>query len=240
LRRESAPSLEARYAGAEFRLRARGADFTQARPLTGDGARHSKKSRPHLGAERLARYRLIDEVRWSSFSGHNQFWRRTAVRAIFALIEGVVYRMKQLAYEVHAYEGTLLPSADVASLLLEESYELNDKGVAITRPNYPQIEKNIKFAFASVARAYNITYQLNFGDVRWDAFKKTLKVRNRLTHPKNTQDLIVSDEEAAIMMVAYIWFLSSMKALVDEIGASLTFRAQELEKIARGYSDTDV
>ncbi|HYX72933.1 MAG TPA: hypothetical protein VE732_09185 [Nitrososphaera sp.] len=176
---------------------------------------------------------LADDVKVTGKAEKNennrQFWRRTAVRAIFALIEGVVYRMKQLAYEVHVYEGMPLPNAD-AALLLEESYELNDKGVAITRYNYPQIEKNIKFAFASVTRAYNITYQLNLSDARWDAFKKTLKVRNRLTHPKHTQDLIVSDEEAATMLVAYIWFLSCLKELVGEIGTALAHRAQELEK----------
>lgn len=54
---------QARYAGTEFKLRARGADFKEARPRTGDGARHFKKSRPQLGSERLARYRLIDEER---------------------------------------------------------------------------------------------------------------------------------------------------------------------------------
>lgn len=186
---------------------------------------------------------LADDVEVAGKAEKNeanrQFWRRTAVRAIFALIEGVVYRMKQLAYEVHAYEGAPLPSADVA-LLLEESYELNDKGVAITRHNYPQIEKNIKFAFASVGRAYSVSYQLNLGDAGWDAFKKTLKVRNRLMHPKHTQDLIVSDEEAAIMMVAYLWFLSNMKALLDEVGAALNLKAQEFEKIARGDRNSDV
>jgi hypothetical protein len=172
--------------------------------------------------------------------GNRQFWRRTAMRSVFALIEGVVYRMKQLAFEVHEYDGMPLSRAE-AAILLEESYELNEKGVATIKQNYPKIEKNIKFAFATLGRAYNVPYQLHLGDeVGWGAFIKTLKVRNRLTHPKHVVDLTVSDEEITTMMNAYYWFLASVKALLDEIGAALNFRALELEKIARGDSDPHV
>jgi hypothetical protein len=166
--------------------------------------------------------------------GNRQFWRRAAMRSVFALIEGVVYRMKRLAYEVHEYEGNPLSGAE-AAVLLEESYELNDKGVATIKQNYPKIEKNIKFAFAALARAHNITYQLSLSDeAGWGAFIKTLKVRNRLTHPKHVRDLTVSDEEIKTMMNVYYWFLTSIKAILDEIEAALNSRALELEKIARG------
>lgn len=160
--------------------------------------------------------------------------RRAAVRAVFALIEGVVHRMKHLAYETHAYEGVELPRAEVA-LLLEESYDLNEKGAVVIKQNFLQIEKNIKFAFAAVARAYGITHQLNVGGIGWDSFKKTLKVRNRLTHPKNAQELAVSDEEIKDMKETYKWFLTSAKELLDEVAASLEHRAQALEEFARGH-----
>jgi hypothetical protein len=165
--------------------------------------------------------------------------RRAAVRAVFALIEGVVHRMKHLAYETHVYEDAQLPRADVA-LLLEESYELNEKGAVIIKQNFLQIEKNIKFAFAAVARAYGITYQLNVGGIGWDSFKKTLKVRNRLTHPKNAQELIVSDEEIEDMKRTYAWFLNSFKGLLDEVAASLNSRAQALEDFARGHDNREI
>ncbi|MDQ3684173.1 MAG: IS3 family transposase [Acidobacteriota bacterium] len=55
--------MEARRAGCEFRLRKRSHRLTPEAARGGDGARHLKKSRPHLGSERLARYRLIDEER---------------------------------------------------------------------------------------------------------------------------------------------------------------------------------
>lgn len=147
--------------------------------------------------------------------------------------------MKHLAYETHAYEGAELQRADMA-LLLEESYELNEKGAAIIKQNFLQIEKNIKFAFAAVARAYGITYQLNVGGIGWDSFKKTLKVRNRLTHPKNIQDLDVSDEEIEAMKRTFAWFLNSAKGLLDEVAASLNRRAQALKNFARGHDNEEV
>ncbi len=71
-----------------------------------------------------------------------QFWRRTFIRSTFALIEGNTFRMKQYALtQCHLFTG-----AEVA-LLKEESYELNEKGIAFEQAKHVNISRNIKFAF---------------------------------------------------------------------------------------------
>lgn len=55
--------MEARDFRGEFRLGARGAGFKKAGARAGGGARHLKKSRADLRAQRIERYRLIDGER---------------------------------------------------------------------------------------------------------------------------------------------------------------------------------
>ncbi len=158
----------------------------------------------------------------------SQFWRRTLVRTSFAFIEGVVYRMKQLAFEVFSCEEASLSRSEVA-MLLEESYELNDKGEAISRAKYLQITTNMKFAFKALARAYGVNYDLVVDEAERDNFKKALKIRDRLMHPKSTLDLTVADAEVSTVDKAVGWFGESARELQSEITLSLNERTDALK-----------
>lgn len=158
----------------------------------------------------------------------NPFWRRTLVRTSFAFIEGMVHRMKQLAFEVYSYEGISLSRSEVA-MLLEESYELNDKGEAISKANYMHITKNARFAFKSLARAYRVNHELNVDDAGWDNFKKALKIRDRLMHPKSSSDLIVDDRDVAIVDTAVGWFGLNAHELQTKMVSSLNERTEALK-----------
>ena len=140
----------------------------------------------------------------------NQFWRRTFVRSTFALIEGNTFRMKQYALtQSHLFTG-----AEVA-LLKEESYELNEKGIAYEQPKYVNISRNIRFAFQSFAHSFHSNYTLKVDDKGWDCFKKALKVRDRLTHPKGLNDLNITDQEINDAMVALSWYSKSFGELFE-------------------------
>ncbi len=150
----------------------------------------------------------------------SQFWRRTFIRSVFALIEGFTYRLKQVALEASKKFSIELSKSEIA-LLLEESYEVNDKGQAETRPDYIQLPRNIRFAFRMYSLAYGINYQLKIDDDGWLSFKEALKVRNRLTHPKSTDDVSVSAEDMSHAEKAAIWFVRSsdeiQRAMIEEM-----------------------
>jgi hypothetical protein len=150
----------------------------------------------------------------------NQFWRRMLVRSVFALIEGTVYRMKQLAFEVSLDERVPLSRAEIA-LLVEEGYDLNDKGEPIVKSNHLNITKGIRFAFKASARAYGISYALKVDDSGWDSFKKALKVRDRLMHPKSTSDVNVVDDDVLCLERAVSWFAESVNEIQSKMVLSL-------------------
>jgi recombinational DNA repair protein (RecF pathway) len=158
----------------------------------------------------------------------SQFWRRTLVRTSFALIEGVVHRMKHLAFEFCSYEKIPLSRAEVA-MLQEEGYELNDKGEAISKVSYMHITKNVKFAFKVLARAYSVNNELKVDDAGWDNFKKALKIRDRLMHPKSSSDLIVNDADVSTVDKAVGWFGQHAHELQTKMVASLNERTEALK-----------
>jgi hypothetical protein len=156
------------------------------------------------------------------------FWRRTLVRTSFAFIEGTIHRMKQLAFEVCSYEGISLSRSE-AAMLLEEGYELNDKGEAISKVSYANITKNVRFAFKSLAHAYGIHYELKVDDAGWDNFRKALKIRDRLMHPKSSSDLNVDDADVAAVDKAVGWFGENAHELQTKIVCSLNERTDALK-----------
>src|SRR5262249_24849713 len=85
-------------------------------------------------------------------------------------------------------------------------YQLNDKGEVNEQRLQIPLKTNIKFAFRAYARAHLLDYKLNVGDNRWNDFKNSLAVRDRLTHPKEAENLEVSDEELKCLQRAFDWF----------------------------------
>src|SRR6059036_2785433 len=102
--------------------------------------------------------------------------------------------MKRIAFSCRFQSGVSFSVGDLM-ILLEKTYRPDDKGKAEEQRMQISLKNNIKFAFKAYARVHMTEYELNIGDSRWDDFKKSLSVRDRLMHPKRAQDLEVSDEE---------------------------------------------
>ena len=146
----------------------------------------------------------------------SQFWRRVYIRTCFSGIEAEIYAFKQIALEQHEKQGGLFNEGELA-LLNEHSYDVSDKGEAHTQQKFIQLTKNIKFAFKAFARSWSITYEFP-ADQGWTSFVAAVKIRNRLTHPKNHDDLTVSSEDLREVITANIWFVENtlflMKAML--------------------------
>lgn len=102
------------------------------------------------------------------------------------------------------------------------------------------IINNIKFAFRTYARAHMTDYELNIGNSKWDDFKKSLTVRDRLMHPKRVEDLEVSDEEMDRLQRAYDWFTAatlevmnlSLENMTKDVKSKLTAeQAEQLDRV---------
>ena len=77
--------------------------------------------------------------------------RRNYVRAVFAYIEGHVWGIKQLCFEVTS-PGVLLPGE--IAMLLEQTHDIKDNGSVFTRPAKIRLPPNIRLAFETLGRVF--------------------------------------------------------------------------------------
>jgi hypothetical protein len=146
----------------------------------------------------------------------SQFYRRTLVRTFFGFIEGFG----------NALRDGLLDLPDSARLnpcqigiLKDERYEIekNGKPKAI-EARYPSL--NLLAAtlrYWAELKGHDET-QIStkiFGNDGWRKFQQTLEVRHRLTHPKISEGIDVSDTEIRVSLDAFVWLLTVLTDLLD-------------------------
>lgn len=145
----------------------------------------------------------------STPENERQFWRRTLVRAVFGFVEGIIYAIKQGAYDDGTETGHTFTAAERA-MIQEESYDINDNGLAITRNAKITLKRNLDFSFHIYAKVHSVSYKLDKGGRGWQSFQAALKIRDRLMHPKIEDDYTVSAEEREIVVQAATWFTKSI------------------------------
>lgn len=127
-------------------------------------------------------------------SADYEFYARQLIRAIFALIEGVTFSIK-----VNAAELCIQNKRDISDaerfFATDTDYVLTDKGQVIERPAHIRLSDNICFAFALQEKALDLSDHFDTSAEWWSCFKSSVKVRDRLTHPKFPEDIDVSSQE---------------------------------------------
>lgn len=165
----------------------------------------------------------VQELReFGSQNETDQAWRRSAYRAVFSWIEGVVYQMKQVAIHTQGgYYQAQFSRAEI-SFLLEESYYLTENGKVKTRNNnFVEIDKNLRFAYSKLVEGFNLSAKLEVERRGWNDFKKAIAIRNRLTHPKNVDNLFVSDADLKFLIETVDWFNEQYSKLIDGLMATV-------------------
>ena len=79
-----------------------------------------------------------------------------------------------------------------------------------------KLEDNVKLTLKKFDKIIlNKETENTFSTPEWDDFKKTIKIRNRITHPKPGSDLKVSQRELDLARECFSWFLNSV--LIERI-----------------------
>jgi hypothetical protein len=136
-----------------------------------------------------------------------QFNRRLYVRSLFAYLEGFTYWIRQNAIEIDKIVFRKFGAMDwERHLLLHEDLPTIADNGKIERQRQKTSFKN-RFAFSVRAYAEIVHCKDNlFSDNGWRQLQDALKVRNRLTHPKQSSDLDVSDDDVKACQEGYTWF----------------------------------
>src|SRR5579862_855841 len=85
--------------------------------------------------------------------------RRSFVRSVFALVEGMTYASKQAILDEF---GPKLSPAEIA-LITEESFDLDDSGASKNRPLFLPLAKNVRFMFDLLIRFWAIPLEVKVG-----------------------------------------------------------------------------
>lgn len=136
-----------------------------------------------------------------------QFYRRMYVRSLFAYLEGFTYWMRQNVIEIDRVVLRKTGSIDwERHLLLHEEFPTSTDTGKVEKQKQKVSFKN-RFAFSMKAYLEIVQCKDNlFSDNRWPQLQKALKVRDRLTHPKQSNDLVVSDNDMKLCQEGYSWF----------------------------------
>jgi hypothetical protein len=131
------------------------------------------------------------------------------VRAVFSLMEGVVHRMKQIALAYYKKRHVNFSASEIM-ILSDKSYELDRQGKIAEKRLKASLTGNIRLAFSMFGRVHHSTYDLRVDNAAWEAFLKSIEVRDRLMHPKEYVQLNVSDDEMSRLDRTYQWFSKSL------------------------------
>lgn len=124
----------------------------------------------------------------------DDFHARQLIRALFAYIEGIIFSVKITA-ATKCLDDDVEISPPERYIAGEVGYDLNDKGEIVERPARLRLMANIKFAFSLLERAHCLSPQFDASAEWWSCLQASIRVRDRLTHPRMPRDLHVSGEE---------------------------------------------
>lgn len=145
----------------------------------------------------------------------SQFARRTYIRSIATFVEAWTNAIKLLCTEGSRVAIQPFTGAELA-LLRDVAFDLNDKGEPVANVKFLKADRNFRFAFAAYAKLMGSDVQLRTDQNGWARFRDLIRLRNRLTHPRNPPDLIVTDIELEQAEQASKWFMLVTKELYDD------------------------
>lgn len=137
---------------------------------------------------------------------NDQFTKRMLVRVSFSLIEAFLNVLRGRILDSLKHEEYDFSKNDMR-ILLEGDYTASEDGKVIIAMKYPAVEKALPRIIKMLAETRG--YPPIIKDVTEipDYFSKAKDVRDRLTHPKKYEDLMISDEETQYAAKSLQWFL---------------------------------
>lgn len=170
-----------------------------------DGLNDLERLYKDLGAEVLYCIRQV--------KNEDQIYRRAAVRSIFAMVEGMIFSIKQVTLGAASTRNIPL-SAHQISLLREEAPELTENGEISLKASRLTFKRNFQFAFRTFSEVHGIGESLDLSGEGWRKLSTSIKVRDRLMHPKKHSDIQISNEEVTCAVDGFEWFQNTFERFI--------------------------
>lgn len=153
---------------------------------------------------------MLDDAHWAEQAldkDDNQFTRRAYIRSVFAMIEGIVWSLKQTVLQAPVSNGKIKRlSAGEYELLSDKSYDLKSNGEIREQTKHLKLPDNVRFTFKVLAEYFGIGFDLGVDTPLWGKFLAAQEIRNRITHPRTSVEFTVTDHEIEVCEQACSWF----------------------------------
>jgi hypothetical protein len=161
---------------------------------------------------------------------------RLFMRTLFTSFEGRLYALKQFILSLEQSlallsfpRGTahvVLFTEEERAMLKEFTYKLTSAGEAEVANYYPRFADSYKFTMKILHRVMQLESKVDYGGHGWKAVVEIQKVRNRLTHPKSSADLVVAESELKLADAAADWFEDTLEAVLNRLYTESFYRAR--------------
>lgn len=158
-----------------------------------------------------------------------EYHARQLIRAIFAFIEAVTFSMKLHAADQYITSGGELTDAE-RLFVLETEYYLKENGETGERPARIRLTDNIRFAFALQEKSLDLKEKFNANVDWWASLRLSIRVRDRLTHPKWPEHVDVAPDEVITALKAFNGFKEQAMRYADIRDQALTGSTALLQK----------
>jgi hypothetical protein len=131
----------------------------------------------------------------------NQVLRRNFIRGSWAYVEAITHALKRMT-----------------SILVDTSAcELEPMQAEFLKLKRVETLENIKKTIKLVAEVFKVPERDLGGGTGWCHVRPTLKVRDRLVHPKSVEELQVEDSEWEAHKEGFEWLLHAFDGLLTDI-----------------------
>jgi hypothetical protein len=153
--------------------------------------------------------------------------QRALVRAHFALVEGLSYQLRQIS--IASLQGTDLLTPVELALLKEERFSIDEEGRPRATEQYLPFPQSLLFSIRCYVKNHGADFQPDLGGSGWSAMRKATEIRNKVTHPKSSESLELSDDDLRAFVDAATWWKATMLAMFEACEESDEFWRKQLE-----------
>ncbi|MES2172900.1 MAG: hypothetical protein V4523_03025 [Pseudomonadota bacterium] len=148
--------------------------------------------------------------------------RRNLLRTIVSAVEGVSWTYRaHIVFIVSEFDAVPVPDA-----LSEE------------QARYISSTDLIKLT-TKLAKTICPDMAVDFGTIGWVHLNHTIRMRNRITHPKSLDDLTISDQDIDQAKFGFFWFLDTATRIMEDTLAEYSGLVSDLKALGQQLTDGD-
>jgi hypothetical protein len=161
---------------------------------------------------------------------------RDLIRSGFAAIDGMVWLVSNHTLSISEEIESLTPTEVMA--LSQTGYRVTDAGVVKEVTQFIPVLTAIRLIDRITQRFYP-GFDAGFDQSGWADLREAVRIRNRVTHPKQRSDLILTQADIATCISAIHWFFELAVRLMEAMNSAFATHTAELRDVFEALKSGD-